>query len=260
MGSDPMLSLLKDFKYNVVRLPRTDIRPLQILEKQGNSLAILGDLSDFFDAGSVPIPQIGPDLQASFIEGKRSNSLKLSVGLSLLGGIIGAMTGTQAKLGVGFEKASNLVFHFDDVKVNNIKPVDLSKFLLAASISPSGFGQQIEGDQLYVINSTIKSAKFTAEAQNSSGKSVDVDVPVIQQAVSGSVGVKTTGTNQSQVTFEGTTPLVFGIQALRMEFKNGKFVQFKSVDATSAGLKDIGDDDEEQIETLETDGPFVNLV
>lgn len=259
MGSDPMLSLLKDFKYNVVRLPRTDIRPLQVLEKQGNSLAVLGDLSDFFDAGNVPAPQVGPDQQASFIEGKRSNSLKLSVGLSLLGGIIGAMTGTQAKLGVGFEKASNIVFHFEDVKVNNVKPVDLSKFLLAASISPSGFAQQIMDDELYVINSTIKSAKFTTEALNSSGKSVDVDVPVIQAAVSGTVGVKTAGSNQSKVTFEGTTPLVFGIQALRMEFENGKFARFKSVDATSTGLKDIAGGDEPELETLEIDGPFVNL-
>lgn len=260
MGSDPMLSLLKEFSYNVVRLPRTNIRPLQILEKQGNSLAILGDLDDFFQAGAVPQPPVSPDEQAAFVEGKRTNALKLSVGLSLLGGIIGAMTGTQAKITAAFEKASNLSFQFNDVKVNSIQLVDLSKYLLAAAVVPSGFTQQLESDELYVINSTVKSTKFTTEALDSSGRSVDVDVPIIQAAVGGTVGVKTEGSSQSKVTFEGTTPLVFGFQALRMEFKNGKFVRFKTVNPGDAGLRAIGDDDQEQqLETLQTDGPFVNL-
>lgn len=265
MGSDPMLSLLKQFEYNVVRLPRTDISPLQVLEKQGNSLAILGDLDDFFQPGNVPLPPVSPDKQATFMNGEKTKSLKLSVGLSLLGGIIGAMTGTQVKLGVGYQKASALVFEFDDVKVNDIEPVALSKFLLAASILPSGFTKQLENDELYVINSIVKSKKFTVNATDSSGKSVDVDVPIIQAAVGGSVGVKTEGSSKSRITYEGSVPLVFGIQAVRMEFKGGKFVKFKSVSADSGAVKG-GLDDKPQVEeettkleTLKTDGPFANL-
>lgn len=261
MGSDPILSLLKQFEYNVVRLPRTEIRPLQILEKQGNSLAVLGDLDDFFQAGNVPLPEVSPDKQATFMNGQKTKALKLSVGLSLLGGIIGAMTGTQVKLGVGYQKASSLVFEFDDVKVNDIKQIDLSKFLLAATAVPGIFAKQLENDELYIINSIVKSKRFTVDAVGSSGNSVDVDVPIIQQVVGGSVGVKTEGTSKSKITYEGTIPLTFGIQALRMEFKNGKLVQFKSVSADSTSLKDIAKDDqeEEKFETLETDGPFANL-
>ena len=43
--SDPFLSVLKQYGYNVVRLPRTGIKPLQILMRAGSDLDRLGDLT-----------------------------------------------------------------------------------------------------------------------------------------------------------------------------------------------------------------------
>ena len=125
MGSaDPVLSLLKDFSYNVVRLPRTGIRPLQILEKQGNDLVVLGEVPDLFRAGAAALPPVSMDEQAAFINGKRTRDLTISVGLSLLGNIIGAMTGTKVKLDLGYKRASALAFEFQDVKVNGVNVFD----------------------------------------------------------------------------------------------------------------------------------------
>lgn len=261
MGKDPIVDTLKRFEYNIVRLPRTNISPLQVLQKQGNSFAIIGDLQDLFQPGGA-LPAVSPDQQAAFINGQRTDALKVSVGLSLLGGIIGAMTGTQVNLTTAFQKASKIVFHFSDVKHNTIKQTDLRNYLTASTPLEGGFGKELENDELYVINSTIKSAKYTVEALDSNGKSVDVAVPIIQQMLGGSVGVKTEGSNQSVVTFEGTAPHVFGVQALRMDFKNKKFVTTKAAPIDTGVRGEVGGDQEEQDEKFETllpEGPFLNL-
>ncbi|MCP9493857.1 MAG: hypothetical protein MSG64_05295 [Pyrinomonadaceae bacterium MAG19_C2-C3] len=258
MGSaDSVLSLLKNFNYNVVRLPRTDIKPLQLFEKQDNDLVFLGDVSDLFMAGNAPLPQISADEQAAFINGKRSGSLKLNVGLSILGGIIGAMGGSKFGVDVGFNKANALAFEFNDVKMNRIKRTELEKYLLAAKIDPSlgPTARLLEADKLYIVTNTIKSKKFTTEAITSSGTSVGVDVPVIQQAVGASVGVKKEGSSTSKVTFEGSMPLVFGFQAIRLVYDKGVFREAKNV-GTDVGMKDI-DEDGDDVEMLMTDSPFV---
>ncbi|MGA9998168.1 MAG: hypothetical protein WBP93_22335 [Pyrinomonadaceae bacterium] len=261
MGSkDPVLSLLKDFGYNVVRLPRTNIRPLQLFEKQGNDLVFLGEMPKLFKAGAdAPLPAIGPDDQAGFINGQRSRDLNISVGLSILSGIISALGGGTLGLNAGYKKASTLSFVFDDVKVNQIDRLDLSKFLTAAQIDESVGppAKLVEADKLYVVTSTIKSNKFTTEAKKSDGTSVGVDVPVIQNAMSGKVEVKTEGSSQSKVTYEGNIPLVFGFQAIRLVFENGRFTQAVPVAPTETGMRAIAHGEEPEM--LETESPFTSV-
>ncbi len=256
-SSDPVLSLLKDFSYNVVRLPRANIRPLQLFEKQDNDLVFLGEIPKLFKAGAnAPLPAIGDDEQAAFINGQRSRDLNLSVGLSILSGIIGALGGGTLGLNVGYKKASTLSFVFDDVKVNQIDRLDLSRFLNNATVDEAVGppAKLVDADKIYVVTSTIKSKKFTTEAKKSDGTSVGVDVPVIQNAMSGKVAVKTEGSSQSTVTYEGNIPLIFGFQAIRLIFENGRFVEGKPVGPTDAGMKAVGEGEEPEM--LTTDSPF----
>ena len=256
-NSDPVLSLLKDFRYNVVRLPRANIRPLQLFEKQDKDLVFLGEMPKLFKAGaSGPLPTISDDEQAAFINGQRTRDLNLSVGLSILSGIIGALGGGTLGLNVGYKRASALSFVFDDVKVNQIDRLDLSRFLTNATIDEAVGppAKLVEADKIYVVSNVIKSKKFTTEAKKSDGTSVGVDVPVIQNAMTGKVQVKTEGSSQSKVTYEGNVPLVFGFQAIRLIYDKGRFVEAKPVGPTEAGMKAI--EEGEEPEMLETESPF----
>lgn len=261
-NSDPVLSLLKDFSYNVVRLPRTGIRPMQILEKQGDDLVVLGDITDLFTPGAAQLPPIGPDEQASFINGKRTRNLSISVGLSLLGGIIRAMTGTKLSLDVGYKKASALTFEFDDVKMNQVNQLQLSRFLTAARIDEAVGppAKLLEADKLYIITNIIKSRKFTAEALSNSGKTVEVDVPVIKAVVGGSVGVKAEGGSSSKISYEGDVPLVFGFQAARIEFDKGAFKGFKQTGPNALRSLESSEGGDSAPEMLLTDAPFINFI
>jgi hypothetical protein len=260
-NSDPILKLLKDFAYAVVRLPRENIRPLQILEKQGNDLTILGGLADLFGDGQASLPEIGPDQQAAFINGKRTRALDINVGLSLLGGIVGAMTGSKLKLDAAYKKASNLTFEFEDVKVNEVNQLGLNKFLGGTKVDPAvgqGILKALEDDRLYVITSTVKSKKFKTEATQSSGLSAAVDIPVVKEVVGGAVQIKSEGASDSRITYEGTSPLVFGFQAARMEFEKGAFKGLSQAKPGEGGLRAPGV--KPQFELLDTEGPFANLV
>ena len=86
--NDTLLTMLKSYGYNAVRLPKADIRPLQILEQRGRSLANLGDLSTLLVQGAIPMPPISPDTRAANISGQRSSNLKLGLGLSVLTRIV----------------------------------------------------------------------------------------------------------------------------------------------------------------------------
>lgn len=243
-----------------MRLPREGIRPLQILEKQGNTLTVLGELVDLFGNGTRSLPAVGSDKQAAFINGKRSRSLDISVGLSLLGGIIGAMTGSKLKLDAGYKKASNLTFEFEDVKLNEVNQLSLNKFLNGTKVDLSvgpGIVKALEDDRLYVITSTIKSKTFTTEASQSNGASVGVDIPVIKEIVGAAVQIKSDGTSQSKVTYIGETPLVFGFQAARMEFENGVFKGLMQAKAEGGALGVRGG--KPQFELLSVGGPFANI-
>jgi len=256
-SSDPVLSLLKDFSYNVVRLPRANIRPLQLFEKQDNDLVFLGDIAKLFKAGpGAPLPDIGPDEQAAFINGQRSRDLNLSVGLSILSGIIGALGGGTLGLSLGYKKASTISFVFDDVKLNQVDRLDLSRFLTGATIDEAVGppAKLVEADKIYVVTNVIKSKKFTTDAKKSDGTSVGVDVPVIQNAMSGKVAVKTESSSQARVTYEGSIPLVFGFQAIRLIYEDGHFVQAIPVGPTEAGMRAIENDEEPEM--LETESPF----
>ncbi len=91
---DPAITYLKDIGYMPIRLPRTDVVPLQIVSQNGKDLELLGSLVDAIITGSVPLPPVISDIQtAGQVNGQRSSRVKLSVGINILNGILQALTG-----------------------------------------------------------------------------------------------------------------------------------------------------------------------
>src|SRR5689334_4121378 len=87
-NSDPFLTYLKSFGYSVIRLPRTDISPLQVLVKEGTRLTRLGDLVSILQPGErVALPVVKMDIPAASISGERTRDLSIGVGLSILGNL-----------------------------------------------------------------------------------------------------------------------------------------------------------------------------
>jgi hypothetical protein len=257
--SDPYLNSLKSFGYSVVRLPKADIRPLQVLAKQGSDLDRLGEIATLFVAGpAASLPHITENMPAANISGQRSGELSIGVGLSILGSVISAMGGSKLGLEAQYTNAKMVLFEFSDVLEDSIEILRLDQFLADADVNSLSrhAAQLLEADELYATTATLKTNKLSVEAKDSSGGGLQVDVPVIQQVVGGNVKVSGDVQRTSKVTYEGSVPLVFGFQGVRLFYERGQYTRIKPM-APGAGLKDLAPADGST--RLAVESPFVRL-
>lgn len=240
---DPALTMLKDKGYNVVRLPKADLLPGQLLVRKGRRLQRLGDLTSVFVPGpDVPPPHVSPDNPGPNISGTKSAELDIGVGLNILSGLISALGGSTLALNVAYARARSVQFEFAETRENNAQMALLDQFLAAAQVSPyaRAVTQMLEADDVFVITSTLKSSKINVSAKASDKSELKIDVPVLQQAIGGNMKVTGGGASASALTYEGQVPLVFGFQAVRLIFDKGRYRTMKLADAGGITLEAVG--------------------
>ena len=231
---DKSITYLKSLGYNVVRVPKGDIQPLQIFIREQGILKPLGELSSVLNPGEIALPGIKLNQPMAAIKGRRTNELSVGVGLSILGNIIGAMGGTKLGLEAKFSRAKTIAFEFTDVLEDSVEIAQLDQFLTTADVNPNSrhLAQLLEADEIFVTTATIKSNKFGIDVTKKNNVDVGVTVPEIKEIVGGNLDVKTAAAGESKITFEGKVPLGFGFQAVQLIYENG---QYKTFDHLNAG-------------------------
>lgn len=258
--SDPFLNYLKTFGYCIVRLPRADVKPLQILSKQGGSLDKLGELTTLMLAGdTIPLPSINENIPAANISGQRTSDLSFGIGISILGSVIGAMGGSKLGLDTKYKQARTVAFEFHDVLKDEIELAKLDQYLANADVNPFSrhVAKLLEADKLYITTATIRSQKFTVEAKKSDGTALELNVPEIQDIVGGSVKVSGQSSATSRLAYEGSIPLVFGFQAAQLFYDQGRYTAFDPVQSGTSMRG--GSASTKTVRQLETDSPFLRL-
>ena len=271
---DPYLETLRAFGYNVVRLPKADITPLQLLTKHERDFTRLGDLTDILVAREsasaesasaesasekASLPKIVENTQVADISGKRTGDLSLGLGLSILGTIIAALGGSKLGLDTQYEQARSISFEFDDVLQDSVQITDLDQYLGGADINPLSVhvGNLLLADQVFTTTAVIKSKKYTVEAKKSRKASLELNVPVIQEIVGADVKVSGAAETTSKISFEGGTPLVFGFQAVQIFYQNGAYTALEPADyGALRGLENVEDDGTQRLMTA---NPLVRL-
>ena len=241
---DPALMYLKDLGYLPVRLPRTDVVPLQLVARSGKDLDPLGHLADVMMPGSIPLPAVLNDIQAAGgISGQRSARIKLSIGLTILGNIVQALTGKDLDFSAAYGRARTLRFEFTGVSVAKIDVVRLDQFLNRAGINPDckHVEEMMIDDEVGVITATVSSRKFLVSAQDEADADVEVNVPVVQAVAGGNLKVEAAGAHQFGVSYEGVAPVIFGVQAVRLFFdENGHYTAFDPFKAGEGAVRAFG--------------------
>ncbi|WEK21665.1 MAG: hypothetical protein P0Y49_11015 [Candidatus Pedobacter colombiensis] len=237
--NDQSLRYLKSFGYNVVRLPRADIRPLQILMKNGSSLEPLGDLSALLIAGThKPLPAVSPNVKTASISGKRTSDLALDVGLDILGNIIGAMGGGSIGLKSQYSNARTIAFEFHDVLADSVQIVELDQFLTDSGTDPfsTHLKRLLESDKIYIITSTIKSKSLSVEASKKDKTSVDVNASAIKDILGPKIKVNVNTDRSSTMSFAGDEDLIFGFKAIKLVYEDGKYASFDTVNGGGVAM------------------------
>ena len=244
---DAAATYLQDLGYNVVRHPREGIAPLQLLGAQNGETHYLGGIEQLLTHASGELPGVAKDEVTVGIHGQKSSKIDAAIGINILQSALSALGG---KLGIsaGFKKMRTLQFVFDQVLSDSIKPLTLGTYLRGGIVDADNpvLNQYVLGNgRVFVITRTVKTNKFTVIAESSKDAAASLDVPAIQEIVSGSVKVTAASEDARTVAFEGSKCVVFGFQCFEIGVGDGalSLVQLKSGSiAMAAGDEDDDDD------------------
>src|SRR5271166_2046381 len=237
---DPLLGLLRQQGYNVVRMPRTGLGPLQILTRQGTDLQPLGELKTLLESDEPP-PAIVPDATfANFTGGVvRSGLVSAELGLGFLGNILAALGSSCTGLESVARVAETIQYTFHDVRQDAVAIAELDRYLGRAKLWPGvpGLGRLLTQDAIYVTTATLKCRSLDLEIVSKPGQILALDIPVIQQQMKGRVAIKADSKSHAVLSYEGLESLVFGFQTVQLEYRSGDYQGFRIVTPGTVALR-----------------------
>lgn len=258
---DSSNEFLRDVGYNVVRLPRDFLPPLSLVARQrGGPVEYIGALDKLITAPPHPLPSIVSDRTAANINGKSTSSMKLSLGLSILNGLISGLGASKLGASGTFTNASTMTFEFNNVTFDAVAALDVGSYLRRGDVDEGNplLEQYVLGNgKLYVVTERLRASEITTIFETSGGGAANVEVPVISNQVGGSVSVEPTAGRSNAVKFKGPKPLTFGFKCFEIGVKDGVLTMFSTKPGSvhafveeepgdgvllSDGLADIEDD------------------
>lgn len=215
--ADRSVNHLQQLGLNTILQPREDVAPLMLLGEANGQRALIGTLDQLITSSPSGLPAItaGP---AANISGQRSSKLPVELGLSLLGGIIGAMGGNLG-VNAAYSHARRVEFAFADVTRERANVIAIGDYLADAEVRwthPILATYLFGRGNLYVLTEVVRSPKLNVTAFDERKASIAVDVPVIQQAVGAKVSVGGEGSATHTVSYTGERPLAFGFVAIEL--------------------------------------------
>ncbi len=220
---DPSITFLNKWGFNVVKLPRAGIEPLDVVGRD-RVTQWLGPIETIWTSKS-PVPVPGPPRPAATVNGQKTDSLDTSLGLSVLANALAAFGASMPSLDVAYQKASQVQFAYTDVTQTMVSPLDAGNYLAAGDLrtdNPAVKNYFLNAKcASFLITSVLKSASITVSATDQHGTSVGVDVPAISGLVGAKVAVKPSGAANSALTFTGQEPVTFGFVVQQISYADG---------------------------------------
>jgi len=251
---DPTVKKLNSLGYNMVKLPRVGIEPLDVLGMEDKSMELLGSITDVWTStATAPVP--GAPVSVSSINGEKSDSLDLAIGLKTLGDALAGLGAgiSLPSLTAGFKNAKKMQFRFVNVESTSVTPFALGRFLSVGTLDMANpfvshyFGN--DDTQEYIIVDVLKSNSVSVTAQDQNGVDVAADVGALSGALSANVKVSTSSSSSSEVTFSSTgAKATFAFKIFEVVFENGRWTPqgVKADESLSFGVSVGGESTETQ--------------
>lgn len=249
---DPTVKKLNSLGYNMVKLPRAGIEPLDVLGREDKSMERLGSITDVWTS-TVASPVPGAPVSVAAINGEQSDSLDLAIGLKTLADALAGLGAgiSLPSLNFGFKKAKKMQFKFVNVESTSVTPFALGHFLTAGTLDMANpfvshyFGN--DDTEEYIIFDVLKSNSISVTAKDEHGIDVAADVGALSGALSANVKLKTGSAGSSEITFESIgAKATFAFKIFEVLFENNHWVPkgIKADDSLSFGVSVGGDSTE----------------
>lgn len=221
---EKLVNYLEGLGYNLVRLPRTGINPLDIILKDDKQYSNLGSLSKVWTS-EEDVPKPLEDGTAGNIDQKQTSLIDSSVGVKVLGDIFSGMGFSVPELNIAFAKSKKIIIKFNNVVVTSIAPFEIGKYLKSGDLAQLDisniFVKQFLDEDLpiYIISETLRSNSITIEAYKDSSTSASLDFNILQGAVKADPKIKVEKATESSITYTGDKLLVFGFKCYEIAYE-----------------------------------------
>ncbi len=161
--------------------------------------------------------------------GIESDELDLKLGLNLLGNALaglGVSGLNTAKLEVGYQSAQKIVLKIPNPSSISVNPYELGSYLRGRVLDWSHplVTQYFSNDDcdVYLITEVLKAQELSVAAATTREGGLDVNVSLIEGAVSGQVTVKPVKEElAAELRYTGSVPITFGFKCFSVQYKNG---------------------------------------
>jgi hypothetical protein len=208
---DPSVTYLNKLGYNVVKLPRTGIEPMDVIGRD-RTMQWLGPIDSIWSS-ALPKPQPKPPKPAAAVNGQKTDALDLSVGLSILGNTLAAFGVSVPSLDLAYKSAHAVQFSYSNVTITEVAPFDAGSYLAKGELqsdNPAVKNYFLSGQATaYLITQVLKSNSLTVTATDSHGTAVSVDLSAFQ-GLDAKVGIKPSSSGNSTISFTGPDAITFG--------------------------------------------------
>jgi hypothetical protein len=222
---DPSVTFLNKFGYNVVKLPRVGIEPLDVIGID-TTTQWLGPLNSVWKSTIEPPVPSAPRV-AGPVNGQKTDRLDLGFGLQILGNALAAFGATVPSLDLAYNRARSVQFSYTNVTSTVVSPLEAGNYLASGTLNTSNPVVEhyfmTPDSQAFVIVDVLKSNSITVTALDEHGTEVGLDVPAIQGIVGANVKVKPGGASNGTITYSGPDPVTFGFAVDEIMFENGKW-------------------------------------
>lgn len=214
--------ILEDSGFGFVRLPRTNIKVLQLLSRDSTgNLWVIGDIEDLFLSKILPLPDKDEDIAIpKKLQGLKSNDSNGSIGLKL----IEMFFGGGSLLGK-LNKANKIIFSFEDSRMDSVKLIQLESFINDAGINKTAlsFKEQLENGDIFIISDVLKTNKLSIEVLDSADKNLTLSTPEISDLATINANFNFSGKVEGKFSYEGEKPVVYGIRAVQIFYNRKKW-------------------------------------
>src|SRR5918995_403605 len=187
---------LKEYGFNVLRLPRRDLQPTDVLRRAKDSLdQKVGNLGMvFMSSEDQPQPTTGEPVAS--IGRTIEKKVETRLGFKILGALLGANTESK--------HATKLAVTYEDVDQDSIAVLELDAWIQAAKSKLSGQSARwLNDDELAAVTAVLRTDKLSIAGERADGASIDLSIPEIEGIIGGQAGATVESKSSTKVTFTG---------------------------------------------------------
>lgn len=237
--------------FTKIAYPRSEFDLLTLVYEWRGRRGIANDF-EYLAPGLKPrLMPASPIADIPNLTGIWSKERELTIGLSILSGLLSAIGIGGLGLEAGFKNTRKLQYSYSGVRAYALSPTGLDRGLAAFAPPSGGLLSDWLGDNLFVASGILTASKITVKAMNESGQNAKIDIKAIEDLLEVNAGGSVKSTSESTIEFEGDNPVPIGLRLYKIEVGKAGGKEHLKLRTIQQGKVDVhGSDGADELEEL----------